>query len=111
MGLEEITWNGLYATKPHKQCFAKKHIQEHFTRRRLSCCGVVKAVVRYSMIFAFVMVALTIFCKPTGWHEESGATKADGHITVDFYRQDNNHATTHHVYPVDDAYLYHCYKY
>jgi hypothetical protein len=97
MGLEEIIRNRLYATKPHKWRFAKKRIQEHFTRRRLSCRGVVKAVVRYSMILAFVVVTLTIFCRPMGWHGESGAAKAGGHITVDFYQQDNNHAATHHV--------------
>jgi hypothetical protein len=85
MGLEEITWNGLYAAKPGEQRFAKKRIQEHFTRRRLSCHCVIKAVVRYSMILAFVVVTLTIFCRPMGWHGESGAAKAGGYITVDFY--------------------------
>jgi hypothetical protein len=49
------------------------------------------------MILAFVVVALTIFCRPTGWHGESGAAKAGGHITVDFYRRDNNHVTMTHI--------------
>jgi hypothetical protein len=33
-----------------------------------ACHGVVEAVVRYSMILAFVVVVLTIFRRPMGWH-------------------------------------------
>jgi hypothetical protein len=107
MELEEIVWNGLYTAQPGKQRFAKKRIEEHFTRSlTLSRRGVVKAVVRYSMNLAFIVVALTSFCRPTGFHGESGTAKAGGHITVDFYRRDNKFITTHHVYPTDKAYRY-----
>ena len=56
------------------------------------------------MYFAFSIVApsiLTGFCRPTGWHGESGAAGAGGHITVDFQRRDGRHVTTHHVYRMD----------
>jgi hypothetical protein len=60
------------------------------------------------MNLAFTVVAplmLTSFCRPTGWHGESGAAEAGGHLTVDFYRLDNEHVVTHHVYRTNDAYL------
>jgi len=47
MALQEITWNGLYATQPCKRCFAETQIHAHFTRMRLSYWDVEKAVVRY----------------------------------------------------------------
>ena len=56
MELEEIVWNGLYTAQPGKQRFAKKYIEEHFTRSlMLSHRGVVKVVVRYSMNLAFML--------------------------------------------------------
>jgi predicted NBD/HSP70 family sugar kinase len=59
------------------------------------------------MNFAFAVVVpltLAIFCRPTGWHGESGAAGAGGHITVDFYGLNNQHITTQHVYRADNAY-------
>jgi hypothetical protein len=42
--------------------------------------------------------------RPTGWHGESGAAKAGGHVIVDFYLSNNKHLTTHHVYRRENAY-------
>ena len=97
MGLEEITWNGLYATQPNEQSFAEECIRKHFARR-LSRRGIVEAIVWYKSCIYRCLVALTSFCRPTGWHGP------DRHITVDFYRRHNKHATTHHVYRTDDMY-------
>ena len=94
MGLEEITWNGLYAraAQPDERSFAEKCICKNFARRRLSRRGmIVEAIVRYESCVYRCLVALTSFCRPTGWHGP------DRHITVDFYRRHNKHATTHHV--------------
>ena len=58
------------------------------------------------MNFALSFVApstLSCFCRPTGWHGESGAAGAGGHLVVDFY-ENERHIVTHHVYPMDDAY-------
>jgi hypothetical protein len=103
MGLQGIIWNGLYAAQPRER-FAETRILFHFTRRRLSRRGVKKAVARYSPFTVVAPLMLTSFCRPTGWHGESGAAKAGGHIVVDFYRSNMKHVTTHHVYPTDDAY-------
>jgi hypothetical protein len=100
MGLEEIIWrNGLYAAQPNERPFAEIRIRQHFARRRLSRRGIVKAVVRYESCMYRCLVALTSFCRPTGWHGP------DSHITVDFRRRHNKHSTTHHVYRTDDGYL------
>ena len=98
MGLEEITWNGLYAAQPNERSFAEECIRKHFARRRLSRRGIVEAIIQYESCIYRCLVALTSFCRPTGWHGP------DLHITVDFYRRHNKHATTHHVYRTDDMY-------
>jgi hypothetical protein len=59
------------------------------------------------MNITFVIVApltLTNFCRPTGWHGESGAAETGGHITVDFCNGNGEHVVTHHVYRTDNAY-------
>lgn len=47
---------------------------------------------------------MTSIHRPTGWHGESGAAKAGGHVVVDFCLSNNKHVTMHHVYPKDNAY-------
>jgi hypothetical protein len=61
------------------------------------------------MNFAFTDAAssiLTISCRPTGWHGESGAAAVGGHIVIDFYRWNGIFVTTQHIYQSDDAYGY-----
>ena len=56
------------------------------------------------MDFPFSIVApslLTNFCRPTGWHGESGAAGAGGHIVMDFQQRDGKHVVMHHVYRMD----------
>lgn len=70
----------------------------------LSRRGVNRADVRYE--FALSVVApstITCFCRPTGWHGESGAAGAGGHLAVDFFQNDR-FIITHHVYRTDDGY-------
>ena len=81
MGLEEIIWrNRLYAAQPKEQPFAEIRIRQHFTRRRLSRRGIVKAVVQYESCIYRCLVALTSFCRPTGWHGP------DSHIVNDIIK-------------------------
>ena len=47
MDRQNITWNGLYATKQRKRHYAELRILNHFRRMRLENRGVKKAAVRY----------------------------------------------------------------
>lgn len=53
------------------------------------------------MIFSFSSCILSTdqFYRPTGWHGESGAEKAEGHFTVDFYRWDNGRKNASFFHP------------
>jgi hypothetical protein len=55
-------------------------------------------------IYFVVPSVLMNFRRPTGWHGESGAAQAGGHIAVDFALSNGEHVTTHHVYPTDKGY-------
>ena len=102
--LENIIWNKLYASKISKRVFAEARIQAHYIRMKLSRRGVIKAVVRYEFsIFLHCAFNAERFCRPTGFHGESGGAKSGGHIVVDF-RSKDRHVVTHHIYPTDEAY-------
>ena len=79
-------------------------IQAHFTRMKLSRRGVVKAVVRYEFSILLCTFNTERFCRPTGFHGESGLAKSSGHIVVDFHCLKNWHVVTHHIYPTNEAY-------
>src|SRR4030088_600113 len=102
-----IRWNGLYSRQPAKRAFARTRIIAHYGRFGLERRGVSVAVLRYVFILSNAALSLTstiLFCRPTGWHGESGAAHSGGHITIDFLSSDDKHIATHHVYPSDDAY-------
>jgi hypothetical protein len=102
MALPYITWNRLYAAQLRKRAFAKARILVHFVKMRLSERGVENASVRYVFrIFHCCAFNTDQFCRPTGWHRESGTAGAGSHITVDFQRQDGKHIVMHHVYWMD----------
>ena len=102
--LENIIWNKLYASKISKRVFMEAHIQAHYIRMKLSRRGVIKAVVRYEFsIFLCCAFNTERFCRPTGFHRESGGAKSGSHIVVNFHSK-NWHVVTHHIYPTDEAY-------
>jgi hypothetical protein len=89
---------------------AGQHTRTFFEKAsRETRCRNCKCVVRsYSPLN--VPPALTITCRPTGWHGESGDAKTGGHIMVDFCTRDGVHITTHHVYRVEESYEGTCIK-
>ena len=103
--LRLIHWNGLYSSHPDERVFVttvRYTLQPEgvgAARRRNGChqvCIILNAVLS--------LTKSTLSRRPTGWHDESGAARSGGHITVDFRSFSGTHVVTHHVYPTNNAY-------
>jgi hypothetical protein len=99
-----VFWNGLYSA--HPALFVMRRIQAHYNRFALFQRGAIIANIRYvsSQNAAHLLMKHNPPRRPTGWHGSSGAARFGGHLTVDFRSSRNEHITTHHVYPTDNAY-------
>jgi hypothetical protein len=101
-----IFMNRLYSAKGNeeKQDFVRRRISYHHWIKHFDEQKLELVVMRYAFMHPLnVPPALTISCRPTGWHGESRGTSG-GHITADFLTMDGVFVKTKHVYCNDAAY-------
>ncbi|KAI9446962.1 hypothetical protein BJY52DRAFT_1228562 [Lactarius psammicola] len=98
--------SGVSVRRQKDRIFVEARIRAHAARMSLRRRGVEVASVRHVLLRPFSpLPALTIACRPTGWHGESGAAnRGGGHVTVDFLKRNGVHVTTQHVYRTGAAY-------
>ncbi|KAH9017683.1 hypothetical protein EDB85DRAFT_2155000 [Lactarius pseudohatsudake] len=85
-----ILWGSLYAAQPQMRELLDTRIRAHFNRLEWFLAPEGVEVARPRQI---------------GFHTERGnANPASSHATVDFFRGDKTHITTHHVYRTDEGY-------